>query len=123
MEAPIPPQFNVSDPVQNSNQPFPAPKKSDPWGKIIGINLLILLIYSAAAFIYGWEDAAGFQIAAYLGHAVALLIISIGRIVWTAGTERKSNAAAYFVSSFLILIIGFATCYYGFVALDNNLGI
>lgn len=82
----------------------------DLWGKVIGINLLIFFIYTACAFVYGIEEAFMFVIVTYLVHAVALLAGGIGRIVWTAGTERKSNAAAYFVTALLIFIIGFGTC-------------
>jgi hypothetical protein len=114
MEASTPSQqINPQAPGENTGQPNPAPKKRDPWGRVIGTNLLIFLVYTIIVFATGGNGIV--NVLTYIYHAGALLLISLVLAVMGSRDKRSYNASAYFVSAGLLLVIGFGTCFLAFM--------
>ncbi len=82
--------------------------------KILGINLLILFIYSAIAFMTmggatGY-DALGFAFIMMLCLAIQVIVCIIISIVQF---RRKQNpiAKSYLLSTALVILIGISSCF------------
>ncbi|NHA03640.1 hypothetical protein G7092_07535 [Mucilaginibacter sp. HC2] len=84
--------------------PKPGPHPKNGGMKIVGINLLILVIYTILCKLI--PDLGGLLLAAFLiaVHVFACIIMTIVRKDWL-----------WILSAFLVLVIGFSTC----VALGN----
>jgi hypothetical protein len=115
VDEPIPPQFTPQVPGENSDSSNQLPKKKDPWGLVIGVNLIIFFVYTVLAYLYAWENPL-FNVFTYLFHVGVLLVIGVGRVVWSATSKHSYNAASFFISALLIFIIGFVTCGYAFTS-------
>lgn len=114
MDPIAPPQISPQAQNANAGQVNSAPKKRDPWGVVVGINLLIFLVYSVLAFVT--QGYAGiFTVFTYLYHVGILMVISFVLAFLTHKNKRDYNAAAYFVSGGIILVIGFGVCTYAFI--------
>jgi hypothetical protein len=72
-------------------------------GKIIGVNLLILLGYSMLLKLKGDDSVIGLLAALIFFHFIINLTQAISK-------ENIKNRPAFLISAFLVLIIGFATC-------------
>ena len=86
------------------------------FGKIIGINLIILLVYSVLAyFINGTSGGSsgydalgyGFILMVFLvPHVLVNLIIAIVKFV----RKEKELGSSYLLSMFIVAIVGFSSC-------------
>ena len=93
-------------------------------GKLIGINLLILLIYSALFLGGFWTDKgqyAGmgfgiFMMMAIAIHALVLLIIGIVLLV----RKQRERGLAFIISMFVVLLVGFSACFGGMSIYDTR---
>lgn len=89
--------------------------------KIIGYNLLGLLIYSIAFAVmeYGFDSESGghlkglgfmiFMVIALFIHVLVLLIFAITKYTDKNKALRKKGSQ-YLITAVLILILGFSTC-------------
>lgn len=83
--------------------------------RVGGINLIILLVYTALAGLIGLGEHGQYKglgtmifMAFAVGvHTAILLLISLIRFI---GKDRESGRA-YLLSSLLILLIGFSACF------------
>jgi hypothetical protein len=108
METPLS-QVSPQAPNTNVNPTNPEPKKRDPWGRVLSVNLLIFLGYSALAYIT--EGYAGvFTVFSYLIHVGILLVLSFALAIMANVYKRSYNASAYFASAGIIFVLGFGVC-------------
>lgn len=74
--------------------------------KIVGVNLLILVIYMVIMNIMGGETLLTIGPFILVSHFIINLIISIGLFI-----EKLKDARFYLLSAFLVLLIGFPACF------------
>ncbi len=97
----------------------------DKTGKLVGINLLLLLIYGAiimGIFAAGSDPYAGvgfgmFMMIAIGIQALVLLIIGIVLLV----QKKKDRGRAFLLSMFIVLLVGFSACFGGMSAFDGKM--
>ncbi len=91
-------------------------REGSPFGKIIGINLLVLLIYSVGikvlAVLQGDSDPMGFTLLmalAIAAHASIDLLAAL--VLGIAG--RRDAALGFLASAPLVLLVGGGMCFAG----------
>jgi hypothetical protein len=82
----------------------------EKFGKIIGLNLLILFAYSVVSKLLGKLD----------GELTMLIVMAMGILIQTVfclilgikkfTESKKQEGGIYLLTCFLVLIIGFGTC-------------
>ncbi|MEZ5042997.1 MAG: hypothetical protein R2828_24085 [Saprospiraceae bacterium] len=91
-------------------------------GKLIGTNLLILLVYSligAGSFLNSHDQYAGLgfgmiMVMAIGIHVFALMIISIVLFV----KKDKARGRDFLISMFVVLLVGFSACFGGMTLIN-----
>jgi hypothetical protein len=78
---------------------------------IIGMNLLIMAIYFLLSFLSGGKN---YLLGASLFSFVQVFICIVAGIVCIAQKKYQKLAGQWFLSSLVILLIGFSTCCYTF---------
>lgn len=86
-------------------------------GKLVGTNLLILLVYSlicAGSFFNSHDQYAGMGFGMLMmmmigGHVLILMIISIVFFI----KKDKARGRNFLISMFVVLLIGFSACFGG----------
>jgi len=79
------------------------------FGKIVGYNLLAILIYSAVIRLVVNGDSMGIAImSAFVGGEPVLVIVIVSGV--KAGSAGKSNARAWLLAALVVLLVGFSTC-------------
>lgn len=85
------------------------------WKPIIGINLALLLLYTIAVAIYGYDsngtkyNSLGIAIFMLIGSGIHTIILLIMSIVFFIKKD-KPKGKAYLLAALLVLVIGFSAC-------------
>lgn len=108
--------------------PFPTPgaPASPSLGRVVGINLAVLVGVSVVAFTYTLATAQGssdpyyaftygFLLLAYGAVHLGLLVIAGVVLLFT---ERKRLAAGLLLSALVVLLVGASFCFGGLAAYD-----
>ncbi len=94
-------------------------------GRIIGINLIILAIYTIGSIAISSQDQSQYESMGYglimmILIAVHVLILLIVGIVFFVRKE-KEKGKAFLISLCVVLLIGFSACLGGIEALESKL--
>ncbi|MBX2876735.1 MAG: hypothetical protein KTR30_31755 [Saprospiraceae bacterium] len=94
-------------------------------GRIIGINLIILAVYSIGSLAISTQDQSQYESMGYgfimlilLAIHVAILLI-VGIVFFVKKDKEKGKA--FLISLCVVLLIGFSACLGGMEALESNL--
>jgi FtsH-binding integral membrane protein len=82
----------------------------EKFGKIIGINLLILIVYSLISNLLGKLDG---ELTMIMVMVICILIqtgVCFGFGIKKFTESKKQEGGIYLLTCFLVLIIGFGTC-------------
>jgi len=82
--------------------------------KIVGINLAVFVLYLLLTFIPGGTKNPSGAVVLFPVHVALCFIVSL---VCIFTPQYRKYAGQWFLSSFLVLLIGFSTC---FLVLTTN---
>ena len=108
----------VSEEVSDTPEQLENEDKKSPFKKVIGINFIIFFIYYVMALMMlklgrqGMSGNYGFFLL-YL-YPIQVIINFLAGVVLAIKRDGM-RSGAYFLSAFIILIVGFGSCFFAFI--------